>query len=179
MIKRLIDSLKDAAAPAVNEAIAPTPASPQTAQLHAISPTTDDGVDLNVMAANAEAAVEALEIDTTAWLETDLDRMSKAWDTATKSNYEIEAVRALYRVAHDLQGMAGTYGYPAIGRIAGSLCRILGRAQTSEDAALINLHVEACRAAYLESRKDDGGRTLADTLCVSLEEQVQQALTIN
>ena len=81
------------------------------------------------------------------------------------------------RVSHNLKGMATTYGHPAVSRLASSLCTLLESGRANDQHALINLHVEACRAAYLEGKaSNEGADQVAQSVCVALETQVKRTL---
>lgn len=184
MLKKLLKQLKPADAPTT--ALFPLPPEPstdeanETADVHTLDPNGSrpaEGVDILAMAVHAEAAVEALDIDATAWLESDLKRLETNWQKARTSDFQVQTVRGLYLVAHDLKSMGASYGFPAIGRLASSLCYLLARAEAKSDAALINLHIEACRAIYIEGSKSEGDGALAGAICAGLETQVKRILT--
>jgi len=80
------------------------------------------------------------------------------------------------RVAHNLKGMATTYGHPSISRLASSLDQLLKAENAGTQHALINLHIEACRAAYIEGSQTEHGDQIAQSVCVALEAQVKRAL---
>lgn len=119
----------------------------------------------------AEAAVDDLSGQFEAWMQMDLDRLTEAWgiaqqDGATAGDYE-----ALNTSAHNIHGVASSYGYPAISRLCGSLCALLSETAPGENSALINLHVEACRAAHKSIGRGDG-QAVADAVCDALEKRV-------
>lgn len=180
MIRHLIDSLKSSAIPTASQSDCSSTEAPDTGALLTLSPKKPVApymADIDAMANCAEAAVEALDIDLIAWLKSDLARLKQSWDLACQSEFETGNIRVLYRASHDLNGMAASYGYPDIGRVARSLCRILGRAQARKDAALINLHIEACRVIFAEDRDSSDRQALTAELCDRLEANVEQALT--
>jgi chemotaxis protein histidine kinase CheA len=99
------------------------------------------------MASRAEAAISALDVDMKAWLEDDLMRLDEALSGAQKAGFDAESTHALHRVAHNLVGMAGTYGYKEIGRIAARICQQIAAGLTRSGITAIETHVAACRAA--------------------------------
>lgn len=121
----------------------------------------------------AEEAVASLSEKYDEWLQRDLSQLSDAW---TKTRSDLSSMGELIRASHDLKGMAGTYGYPAIARIASSLNRLLESTEDASDLALINLHIEACRAAYIERRSNDGSDAIAQSVCAALETQVDRSV---
>jgi len=110
----------------------------------------------------------------TKWLERDLNRLYATWDDAKDAP---EKLKFVVRANHDLKGMAGTYGFPAISRLATSLDQLLNSERALANPALINLHIEACRAAFAEGKAGDAGSAVADSVCVALEEQVNRAVS--
>ena len=96
------------------------------------------------MSETADRAIETLELDTDAWLSADLDKLESSWIDAQAANFNSAATSALYRAAHNLAGMADIYGYPAIGRIAAALCRLINTDRSLPDTALIGTYVLAC-----------------------------------
>lgn len=130
------------------------------------------------MEGKAEAAVEALASKHDAWANNDLANLTNAW-AEIKGHETLEGqLDDLARISHNLKGMAATYGYPAIGRIASSLCNLLESGRASNQHALINLHVEACRAAHLQSDDVGANEKIAQSVCVALETQVSRTISV-
>ncbi|MEM7767066.1 MAG: hypothetical protein AAF253_06220 [Pseudomonadota bacterium] len=123
----------------------------------------------------AEGPVQAPEASE--WLGEDLLKLrAAAADFLADGAGETER-RHLFLVAHNMRGAAGGYGYPVIERITGSLCLLLEHDHDFAGAdALINLHVEACRAAA-NHRGAQASLDLADAVCTALEDQVSARLT--
>lgn len=124
----------------------------------------------------AEAAVNALADKHDTWAQADLEALTTAWANACQHADFSEHLQDLSRITHNLKGMAATYGHPAISRIAASLSNLLASGRANTQRALINLHVEACRAAYLEGNSTDGADMVAQSVCAALETQVQRTL---
>lgn len=124
----------------------------------------------------AEVAFEELSDKHDEWIQTDLARLREAWETAMICDMDARSVNDLRLATHDLKGMATTYGHPAISRLATSLSSLLDVSATTNEAALINLHVEACRAAYIEGCSTEGGDAVANSVCVALEAQVARSI---
>jgi hypothetical protein len=57
----------------------------------------------------------------------------------------------LHRRAHDLKGLAPTYGYPLVGRICASLCKLTGEEYPNIKVpdSLLKAHVDATKAAVV------------------------------
>ena len=56
----------------------------------------------------------------------------------------------LYRIAHDLRGLGGTFGYPLVTKICANLGRHMdGLAAPSEiDDTVVRAHIDALRAVF-------------------------------
>ena len=120
----------------------------------------------------AEEAVDSLSGQFEAWMRSDLDELVSAWSIAKEAEATAENYRAVFTAAHNIKGAANSYGYPAIARLCGSLSRLLQDTRPGENAALINLHVEACRAAFNSIGQGSDGQSIADAVCEALEERV-------
>ena len=55
----------------------------------------------------------------------------------------------LHRRSHDLKGLAPTYGYPLVGRMCASLCKLTGdeHGNLNPSDKLLKAHVDAVKAA--------------------------------
>jgi HPt (histidine-containing phosphotransfer) domain-containing protein len=129
-------------------------------------------VDPEDLADKAEAAVDSLSDQFDAWMSGDLDKLIAAWGAANRPDATPEEYRAVFMAAHNIRGVAGSYGYPAISRLCGSLSTLLSDTHPGQNAALINLHVEACRAAFVGIGTGDSSDSVADAVCDALEQTV-------
>tara|TARA_R110000796_G_scaffold115840_8_gene228074 strand:- start:5191 stop:5754 length:564 start_codon:yes stop_codon:yes gene_type:complete len=134
--------------------------------------TPEVGHDPDELGDRAEAAVEDLSSRFDAWMEADLDRLKAAWATAKIEGASETDYKLLETCAHNIRGVATSYGYPAVSRLCGSLCTLLAETEPGQNGALINLHVEACMAAYGSIGRGDAAQSVADAVCDALEERV-------
>lgn len=96
------------------------------------------------------------------WLPASLDELERTLKLAL-SNPDLagEHLQMAYRLAHDMKGQGGTFGYSLISDIGGALCGLTyGReeATTSEIQAML-AHVSAARAVandHLEDPESEG-----------------------
>ncbi|HET6160154.1 MAG TPA: hypothetical protein VFE34_17550 [Dongiaceae bacterium] len=68
--------------------------------------------------------------------------------------------RQLYRLAHDLRGLGGTFNYELITTVGGSLCSLINNDDLPNDRRLqrhITAHVAALKAILQFDLKGDGG----------------------
>lgn len=124
------------------------------------------------MEAQAEEAFDALSEEFEGWMRSDLERLRDAWRLAQVPGASADDYRTLYTCAHNIRGAAPSYGYPAVSRLAGSLCTLLSGTRPGENSALINLHIEACRAAVNAGPQGEGSESVADAVCEALEDRV-------
>lgn len=135
-------------------------------------PEIIESVNANDLGDRAEAAVEDLSDQFETWMKMDLDKLVSAWISAQAEDATQEDYDALYTCSHNIRGAATSYGYPAISRLCGSLCTLLSETAPGQNSALINLHVEACRAAHSSIGRGDAAQSVADAVCDALEQRV-------
>ena len=99
--------------------------------------------------AKANKALEELADQFQSWIEDELTRLDAAWTEYEKKEDKAQGVKAIHAVAHDLKGLAKTYEYPLVGRLAASLCRLTNDDVDSEISppVLIKAHIDGVRAA--------------------------------
>jgi HPt (histidine-containing phosphotransfer) domain-containing protein len=128
------------------------------------------------LADEAERAVDNLSEQFEAWMRRDLESLRDTWADAQKPDATAEDYRLLYTAAHNITGAAPSYGFPAVARLSKSLCLLLSQTRPGENAPLINLHVEACRAAIAAGPEGDASHSVADAVCDALERRVAMRL---
>lgn len=149
---------------------APAPEAPHAADIAPPEPVFV--ADPQEMVSQAEEALDALTEEFEGWMRNDLEKMRDAWRVAQKPEADADDYRTLYTCAHNIRGAATSYGYPAVSRLCGSLCELLSGTRPGENSALINLHIEACRAAVAAGPQGEGSESVADAVCEALERRV-------
>lgn len=116
----------------------------------------DAAMDLDAIA-RAEAALDGLRDEWQGWLEQDVAALLAAQGRFHREGYSDAVAEDLHRTAHDLKGLAPTYEYPLVGRIAASLCRALIRSTGTggPPRAVVDAHVDAIRAAIHDGIRDE------------------------
>lgn len=119
----------------------------------------------------AEETLEEMSASFEQWLDADLATLQAVRIRCADNNWNDTALDELWRAAHDLKGMGGTYGYPIVTQLAASLCKLTetesGKAAARANPALVTCHVDALRAAVrdrIATDEDPVGRTLLQTL---------------
>ncbi len=159
--------IRPACVPPAEQANMPGPAPAEVPDLK-----TD--ADPQEMFTKAEDAVDALSGEFEAWMRDDLEKLREAWAAVRADETSTDAYCALYTSAHNIRGAASSYGFPAVSRVCGSLCTLLGETKPGENSALINLHIDACRAAVATGPQGEGSQSVADQLCDALERKVAE-----
>ena len=99
--------------------------------------------------ARAEAALAALSSNYGDWLQEEVEKLEGAREAIRVDGVDRVTIDMLFTRAHDLKGLGGTYGFPLVGRIAASLCRLLGDGdgRGKVPLALVDAHIKAIKAA--------------------------------
>lgn len=118
----------------------------------------------------AEKAVVALEKDFTGWAQQDMDTLDAALDRLRAGADMAAALGEIFRVALDMKGQGGSFGFQMITRIAGSLTDFLeGRTAIGRiGVEAVAAHISAMRAIMAQNVRDDGGLT-GQTLLAELQ----------
>jgi chemotaxis protein histidine kinase CheA len=119
--------------------------------------------------AKAEAALKSLSSQFSQWLKDELAKLEAARAAVHAQGLTKETADKLYTHAHDLKGLGGTYEFPIITRMAGSLCKLLDTPEMRIAAPLklVDAHIDAIRASVRDDIRDDQnpmGRILAEEL---------------
>jgi chemotaxis protein histidine kinase CheA len=129
--------------------------------------------------ARAEAALAQLSGHFEDWMEEELSHLLAAWSAYDAQGGADAALHELHRRSHDLKGLAGTYGYPLVGRICGSLCKLTGEDLPADapraPASLLKAHVDAVRA-IVASRIKAADHPVGLELAAELEERMRRTL---
>lgn len=126
------------------------------------------GIDAAALA-RAEAALKELSSNFTQWLQDEIDKLEAARATVRAQGPTAANMTQLHLHAHDLKGLGGTYDYPLITRVAGSLCKLMDdpAARTSAPLFLVDAHIDAVRAIMRDEIRDPGhpvGLALSEAL---------------
>jgi HPt (histidine-containing phosphotransfer) domain-containing protein len=107
--------------------------------------------------ARAEAALAQLSNEFADWMHAECERLEAARQDVKQAGFTKKTHDALFRAAHDIKGEAATFGYPAIGAVAESLCRLIEHTPDMAriPLALVEQHVDAVRAIARENARSD------------------------
>ncbi len=110
----------------------------------------------------AEKAVHKMEASYNEWVKDDLDEIEATLkELAAADGKDMDIVKKLYRVVFDTKGQGGSFGYPLLTQVAGSLADFLNDRDELNRFGLevTAAHVSAMRAVIKEGVRDDGGET--------------------
>lgn len=114
------------------------------------------GIDSAALA-KAEAALKDLSSQFSQWLQDEIDKLEAARAAIDAGGMSPAAADNLYVRAHDLKGLGGTYEFPLITRLAGSLCKLIDQApqRTAAPMFLVDAHIAAIKAAFRDNIRDE------------------------
>jgi HPt (histidine-containing phosphotransfer) domain-containing protein len=107
--------------------------------------------------ARAEAALADLSNEFGDWMQAECERLEAARQVVKRAGFNAQTHDALFRVAHDIKGHAGTIGFPAVAGVAESLCRLMEHTPDIRriPLTLVDQHVDAVRAIIREHARSD------------------------
>jgi chemotaxis protein histidine kinase CheA len=107
--------------------------------------------------ARAEAALARLSNDFGEWMQSECERLEMARQEVRRLGFNKKTHGELFRAAHDIRGEAVTFGYPAAGEVADSLCRLIEHTpeMTRIPLTLVDQHIDAVRAITREHGRAD------------------------
>ena len=125
----------------------------------------------------AEAAMEDIKGEFAAWAASDVEKLVAARARFAKTP-DAPSRAALLRAAHDMKGQAGTFNYPLIARVSGSLSKLIGELPADKDVplGLVDAHVSAIHVIYRDKVMDMSNR-VALVLIQELEGRVEETLS--
>jgi len=128
--------------------------------------------------ARAEEALDGMRDEFSGWIQEETNDLSNALSAWVNSPQDPERTDDLFRRAHDLKGQAPTLGYPIVGRLANSLCHLLGckNVEIRDLVVVAQNHVNAIEAAVRGEVRDDTDTTAA-ALATELENIVNALYT--
>ena len=134
------------------------------------------GIDPEILA-RAEQAVAALGGDFVNQTKMTLDAQRTHLEETTELP-QGDMLRDVFSFVHDLRGQGGSFGYPLLSSIGGSLCAFLEARDfrlTEGDAVVLRLHFDAA-AASLTDQIGGEGDAISQALVTSLSELVDKRL---
>lgn len=127
------------------------------------------GIDMAAIK-RAEAAIDELRSEFGSWIAGDVEALSLASQTF-KTQPDMVNRHALFRASHDLRGQATLFGFPLVGRVASSLCKMLDGHEHAVPMALVDAHVTAIRV-IVKQNVTDANDAIGNQLVKELDAKV-------
>ncbi|MQX35892.1 Hpt domain-containing protein [Roseospira navarrensis] len=128
---------------------------------------TQTGVDAAALA-RAEAMLAGMHDQYLAWVDKDVSALVLALATMEGDPADPAAAkREVFRIAHDMKGQGGSFGYDLVTRVGNGLCRFLeriGDRPTPEQLQAVRLHVESLQVIVSRRMSGDGGPAGAEMI---------------
>ncbi len=108
----------------------------------------------------AEQAIASLAGDYLLLVERELEKLQAAFDLFRGEPDEWRRhSETLFQIAHDIKGQGGSFDYPLMTTIGGSLCRLLERIGSADREVqdVVALHVDAMKLVISQRMTGDGG----------------------
>lgn len=112
------------------------------------------------MLAKAEAAISKMSEDYPEWAMNDVDRLEAlVQGTKPATGNGRVVMEDAFKLAHDMRGQGGSFGYPLMTRISNSFCRFVEELEAVDEAAvqICKAHVQSMRAVLSNKVKGNGG----------------------
>ncbi len=129
------------------------------------------------LVAKAESVMADLSSQFAGWIDSDVQRLLTAKDAVLEYGLNAETKHELFISSHEIKGLAATFGFPLIGKLAYSLCNMLETIQdnTKIPVSVIEQHTASIAAMVHKNAQGDGSaiaRTLTMRLCKVTEDYV-------
>lgn len=124
------------------------------------------------MLAKANATIEKMTQDFPNWAIKDVDSLDQLLEEFAGS-HDTARMKDIYKIAHDMRGQGGSFGYPVITGIAGSFCNFVNALEEKDPSALeiLQAHTKSMRAVLQNKISGDGG-PLGAKIQISLDRAV-------
>jgi len=127
---------------------------------------------VSAMGDRAEEAVDALSENLEDWFAVDFNCLLTSWDRVNRHPQDKDAVDELFRASHNLAGAETLYKQPEVSRLCRSLVKLVKRGKLRSDQALMELHIDACRAISAGKHED----LESQKVCEALEAEVTKLI---
>lgn len=111
------------------------------------------------MLAKANAAIDEMIREFPNWAIQDVDSLDTVLARDIEEFRDGNRLKDAYKLAHDMRGQGGSFGYPVITTVAGSFCKFVNTLEDLDQAALdiLRAHSKALRTILQNKIAGDGG----------------------
>lgn len=109
----------------------------------------------------AELALQRLSGNFDGWMRTETDELIAVFETIRADGIDADNMDALFQAVHNMKGQAITLGYPLVGSVAASFCRLIEHVPGPDKLPLplAEQYVDAIRAMVAEDARDTENAT--------------------
>jgi chemotaxis protein histidine kinase CheA len=133
------------------------------------SVSRDGGLSLETILARVKAGIAELQQEYLGEAMGDLSELSASIATAQSSTgaKRSKAIDRIFRISHDLRGVADSFDYPLITRVGTSLCDMIENRETIDplELAVIDLHVGVMNVIMSNRITGDGDSKTRALIC--------------
>ncbi len=136
------------------------------------------GPRLDEIVEQADVALDGLKDEFHGWIKADMEQLRACLESASASPAAAKtAVVDMFHLAHQIKGKSGTFDFPLLSKIAGSLCAFIDadEARAARKLDLLSLHVDAMQVVVNQEVRGDGG-AVAQQVVASLMAAVEKAV---
>ena len=134
----------------------------------------------------AEEVVENMSDTYLEWVEADLNKIQELYDQLVSDT--VDEMRDVYldkifKVAHDIKGQGGSFGFDLVTSIGNHLCRLIElfddqNVKESTQNEAIKIHVDSMRLVISDKMKGDGGSS-GEAILTGIEMMVRKLIPAN
>lgn len=140
---------------------------PETALAAKLSRSKVSESELEDRLADAEARISDIAAGFSEWVAQDLAAARAEIDSLARGEGSAASVKTIFRIAHDIKGQGGTFGYTLATAIGEPLCDFLRsatQAPTEAQVEVIKAHLLALHLVFSNNIKGDGGESVRGLL---------------
>jgi chemotaxis protein histidine kinase CheA len=128
------------------------------------------GVDLNMLE-KAEQIIAGLQDSYLEWVQEDLSKLQALYEEAlARPDQRMILLKDVFRIAHDIKGQGGSFGYDLMTVVGNHLCRFVEALDEVDEAELdvIKLHLDSMRL-IIAQRLEGAGGAAGDKIVAGLQ----------
>ena len=111
----------------------------------------------------AEKVIANLSESYLDWVQEDLKKIAAAFDDLKSGRgTQKDVLNTIFRLAHDMKGQGGSFGYGLVTSVGNELCRMIEKMPTPVSQAhidAIGVHIASMKLIIAQRMKGDAGKT--------------------
>lgn len=133
------------------------------------------GVDASMLE-KAEQVIAGLQDSYLEWVQEDLNRLQALYDKAAAEPGDRKPLlKDIFRIAHDVKGQGGSFGYDLMTQIGNQLCRFVEAVDDLDDGGMevVKVHIDSMRLV-INGRIEGNGGAAGDRMIAGLQAVVRK-----